>query len=385
MKNILICTDKFKGSLTASQACEAIAAGLSQQFPAFEVMTHPLADGGDGMLEILQKNLVLKPITMEVCDPLFRPVTASYGLSDDGKTAFIEMSRASGLLLLSDAERNCLETTTYGTGELIRDALQRGATHIVLGMGGSATNDAAIGAAQALGYKFLDASGKQLKPIGKNLPLITHIDISQVTPLLRGLRLQLASDVQNVFYGKQGAAWTFARQKGADTNAIELLDDGLQNFARVIQNNFSMDIQAIAGAGAAGGLGGGLLALCDVNRIHTGIAATQLVSGIELVMDITGLEEKIATADMVITGEGKLDSQTLEGKVIDGVLQVAKKYGKPVAVLCGASSLSNAEIEACGITYCDTVLTDEMALDEAIKDAAQLLQIRARTLAADFF
>jgi len=349
--------------MTAIQVCHAIEAGIHKYSPDIDITLHPLADGGDGMLDILVENMGLDVIEMEVLDPLFRPIRAAYGMSPDKKTAYVEMSKASGLVLLSEAERNCLETTTYGTGQLIGDALKRGAKRIVLGMGGSATNDAGTGVAVALGYRLLDAHGKELQPVGKNLSLISEIDDQAVMPELANAEVVLASDVQNSFFGKEGAAWTFARQKGADDAAINFLDEGLQNFARVAEKKWNKDLQAIPGAGAAGGLGGGGIAFLNA----------RLQSGIELLMEVTCLDDRISRADLVITGEGKLDEQTLSGKVIHGVVSSAKNYGKSVAALCGASELDPDRLKDFGVDYCGQIMKDGRSLQDAMQNGPEYL------------
>jgi glycerate kinase len=350
--------------------CQAIKSGIRRYSSTIQVTTHPLADGGDGMLDILEENIGLNLVAVEVKDPLFRPVQAEYGVSPTGDTAYVEMSRASGLVLLKETERDCLETSTYGTGELILDALQRGVKRIVLGMGGSATNDAGTGVAVALGYRFLDASGAELQPIGNNLRLVETIDNRAVVPELAGVEVHLASDVQNSFYGKDGAAWTFARQKGADDEAIELLDEGLENIARLVQEKWGKNLQDIPGSGAAGGLGGGAIAFLGA----------RLESGIEMMIATTRLEDRVADTDLVVTGEGKLDEQTLAGKVIDGVINTAEKYNKKVAVLCGASSLSPEATREFGIYYCDQILKDGRSLQDAMANGYRYLEECAFTM-----
>ena len=361
---ILVCPDKFKGSLDASQVCDAIRRGIRRYSSAIEVSTHPLADGGDGMLEILTENIDLELMRVEVRDPLFRPIQASYGLTRGGDTAFIEMSQASGLVLLSESERNCLDTTSLGTGELILDAIGRGVKRVVLGIGGSATTDAGMGVAAALGYRFLDASGEALEPIGKNLALICAIDDRDLVPALARVQIDVASDVQNVFYGREGAAWVFGPQKGADPAAVLQLDEGLRNFARLVEAGWSIDLQGLPGSGAAGGLGGGARALLDA-RIH---------SGIGMIIEATRLADKAAAVDLIITGEGMLDEQSLGGKVIDGVLALAQEHDKKVAVLCGACRLSRSELQRVGISYCDQIMQADRSLEDAMTNGFEYLE-----------
>lgn len=361
---VLLCPDKFKGSLSAAEVCDAIRAGIHRHSRAIEVLSHPLADGGDGTLEVLKQTAGVRGVRLTVKDPLFRPVAAEYGLSADGATAYVEMSQASGLVLLAESERDCLKTTTWGTGELIADALARGATRVVLGLGGSATNDAGTGVAAALGYRFLDEAGRELAPVGENLHRIAAVDAAGVLPALARARVDIASDVQNPFYGPDGAAWVFARQKGAGEAAIRLLDDGLRNVARLVERQWGIDLQQRPGSGAAGGLGGGAMAFLGA----------ELHSGIGMIMEITGLEERIAHADLVITGEGRLDEQTLSGKVIDGVMQLARRHGRRVAVLCGTAELSPERLRAYGIAYCGQVLRNGRSLADAMRNAPTYLE-----------
>ena len=361
---ILLCPDKFKGSLSAAQACEAIAQGIRRHSANAEVVLHPLADGGDGLLDILTANLDLELHTIEVSNPLFRPIEASYGLSSCRSTAYIEMSRASGLVLLAEQERNCLNTTSYGTGELILHAIEQGVERVVLGIGGSATNDAGLGLAAALGYRFLDVDGKELVPVGKNLALVTAIDEAGVRPELASLRVDIASDVLNPFYGSQGAASVFAPQKGADEEAVKMLDTGLRNIAQIVEKKWGVDLQAIAGSGAAGGLGGGAVAFLGA-EIH---------SGIDMIIEATHLREKLSGVDWMITGEGMLDEQSMGGKVVDGVLQLAEASGINTAVLCGACTLSVDQLDQAGIRYCKQIVDKSLSLQDAMANGYQYLE-----------
>lgn len=368
--NVLICPDKFKGSLTAPQVCHAIRAGVLRQSPSANVVCHPLSDGGDGMLDILSENIAITRISLRINDPLFQPITAEYGISARGDTAYIEMSQASGLALLKAGELNVLEASTFGTGELVRDALRRGARRVVLGLGGSATNDAGMGVAAALGCRFLDPEGKELRPIGKNLGRVAEIDDRMLLPELAQSRIEIASDVQNPFYGTNGAAHVFARQKGADDKTVELLDQGLKSFADIVREKTGIDLQQVAGAGAAGGLGGGAVSLLNA----------KLSSGIDMIIDVTGLATKVADADLVITGEGRLDEQTLSGKVIDGVVRLARKFNKPVAVLCGSSAIAPARLKEIGISWCTSILTGDRSLQDAMLNGRQYLEESAYAL-----
>lgn len=371
--DVLVCPDKFKGSLTAMQVCEAIKAGILRCDSGVAVICHPMSDGGDGMLDVLAETLGLEIVSVAVRDPLFRTITAEYGISPDGSTAFVEMARASGLVLLDPGELDCRNTTSFGTGELILDALRRGIRRVILGIGGSATNDGGIGVAAALGFRFLDAAGRDLRPVGKNLSLVDTIDASGVEAELGSAEFVVASDVQNPLFGPQGAARTFARQKGADAAAIGQLDEGMASLAAVIREKWGIDLQDIPGSGAAGGLGGGAVAFLGA----------RLTSGVDLMIDATRLEERIAKSDLVVTGEGRLDEQTLGGKLIDGIIRRARIHDKKVAVLCGSSSLSATQVHSAGISYCGSIMDGGRSLQDAMRNAARYLEDSAFTMFAE--
>ena len=303
---IVLAPDKFKGSLTGIEFCDAVAEGIKRINPNIEVIKIPLADGGDGTFEILNFHLQSKAIITKVKDPLFREIDSTYLFAKDSKTAYIEMAKASGLNLLAKEEQNCFLTSTLGTGELIRHAMEKGATTIILGIGGSATNDCGIGMASALGFRFLDEFDKEVTPIGKNLIKIKRIDTSKVLKELDKVSFKIACDVSNPLYGENGAAYVYAPQKGANPEEISILDQGLQNIAKLFLEQFKIDVQKIKGAGAAGGMGAAGLAFLNA----------ELVSGIELVKELVHFETQIQNADWIITGEGKLDRQTLSGKAI---------------------------------------------------------------------
>jgi len=338
---ILIAPDKFKGSLSANGVCEALKKGIEKTSSSTEIFVKPLADGGDGSLDVLQHYLDLKTITIRVNDPLMRPIEASYSMAEN--KAYIEMASASGLVLLQEEERDCMYTTSYGTGELIVDAIQKEATKIYLFIGGSATNDGGIGIASALGYRFLNAFGKELLPIGKNLALIKEIDQTQLRYDLSTISLQVICDVNNPFYGENGAAYVYAAQKGANAEDIVLLDRGLENLADCLVHQNYPAIAQVPGAGAAGGVGGGAIAFFGA----------KLVPGIQTFMELTKLEATLKDCDLIITGEGKIDRQTEQGKVVSGVCEIAQKYQKPVIAICGiadfpiAGFLVNHEILLC--------------------------------------
>ena len=352
----IIAPDKFKGSLTGFEFCDAVEEGLRMVFKEAEIFKMPLADGGDGTMEVARHYINGDKVSVTVNDPLFRPIEASYLYSKGTGIAYIEMAEASGLKLLKDEESNCMYTTTLGTGELIVDALEKGAKEIILGIGGSATNDGGMGMASALGYRFLDGDEEELEPIGGNLAAVRKIDDSNINPKLNGVMVKVACDVTNPFYGQNGAAYVYAKQKGASDNEIVLLDQGLTNFAEIIHRRFNMDLQKIDGAGAAGGVGGGALIFLKGD----------LISGIDMVKELSGFDTAIEGAYWIITGEGKLDEQTLSGKTIDGVVTSAKRKQIPVAALCGSVSISIAQQQAFGIEYVASIVRGVGTLQEAM-------------------
>lgn len=359
---VVVCPDKFKGSLDAPSVCEAVARALSQLSVDAVVERVPLADGGEGTCDLLTSWFEGSKIALTVHDPLFRPTTAIYGISAAGDQAFIEMAAASGLMLLTKQERNPLFTTSLGTGEMIRDALTRKVKNIVLGIGGSATNDAGIGMATALGYKFCDAAGDPLKPVGENLIHIRYIDTSEVISLPSDVKVVALCDVTNPLCGPEGAAAVYGPQKGADARAVALLDAGLRNFRRVVHKFLKTTVD-FPGAGAAGGLGAGA-------RVFLKAA---MRSGVEYMIQTTGLAHKIASADLVITGEGKLDRQTLSGKVVSHVARLAREACKPVVVICGKNDLTEAEIAAMGIRKVVALADENTSPEFAMEHAAALV------------
>ncbi|MEP2667792.1 MAG: glycerate kinase [Cyclobacteriaceae bacterium] len=359
---IIIAPDKFKGSLTAREVCEIVQSELLKKFPEAEIISVPLADGGEGTCDLLTQLSDGKRIEVNVHDPLQRMITAGYGISGDGNTAFIEMAAASGLQLLQPRERNCTITSTYGTGQLIVHALEKGVKEIVMGIGGSATNDAGLGMAKALGYRLFSHTDEELEGIGSDLIRLNHIDSSHKHPKINDTQFITLCDVINPLYGKDGAAHVFAQQKGATDDEIVMLDQGLQNFATIaekIELNFS-------GAGAAGGLGAGTKFFLNA----------EIFTGIDFLIRYTGLEEKIKDSDVVITGEGKLDHQTLSGKVVSGVASLACKHHKKLIVMAGSCELDQEQINEMGIAQVITLQDQHISESEAINKAADLLKSR---------
>lgn len=333
MKKIVIALDSFKGCLTSAEAGEAAAQGVHAACPECRTIVLPVADGGEGMLDVLLAASNGKRITVRAHDPLMQPCDASYGISGDGNTAFVEMAAISGLPLVPADKRNPMKTTTFGTGELIRDALERGCLRFVIGLGGSATNDAGLGMLQALGFRFFDKEGHEVGSMEKGIALcgallsaISSIDSSSAHPALKKTCFTAACDVRNPFFGPNGAAHIFAPQKGADADMVKELDVAMQHLSDVIFHTTGKDVSLHPGAGAAGGMGGSLHAFLDA----------QLKPGIELLLETLDFAEKIKDADLIITGEGKSDRQTLMGKVPSGILQEARRQHIPVILLAGA-------------------------------------------------
>tara|TARA_Y100000385_G_C13017757_1_gene604677 strand:- start:164 stop:1273 length:1110 start_codon:yes stop_codon:yes gene_type:complete len=357
--NILIAPDKFKGSLSAIEVCNALTKGLKKNNTRLNIITCPMADGGDGSLETINHYVNLMRVELIVNDPLFRPIKSAYYRAQ--KTAYIEMSAASGLALLKEEERNCMYTSSFGTGELIADAVQKGATTIHLFIGGSATNDGGIGIGSALGYRFYDASENLLSPTGQNLILINRIDESEVCFSPQEVEVKVICDVNNPLYGKNGAACIYAAQKGASPIEIVQLNRGLVHLAsKLLAHNFP-NIADIPGTGAAGGVGGGAIAFLGA----------QLISGIQNFIEITQLETLIKGCDLVITGEGKLDSQTEQGKVISGVCNLAKQYNKPIIAVCGA--VEKGISTKLGLQKVYTILERTNSIEEAMEKAEEQL------------
>jgi len=368
---IALAPDKYKGSLTGIEFCDIVSEGILSVLPNTEIIKLPLADGGDGTIEIIAYHLGGKRIELEVSDPLFRPIKVSYLFIVSSKTVFIEMAEASSMNLLTKEEQNCFLTTSLGTGEMIKDAIHRGAKTIILGIGGSATNDCGIGMATALGYKFIDKNKKEIIPIGKNLSKVERIDTSNTIKDLKNVEVKVACDVTNPLYGTNGAAYVYAPQKGASINEVELLDRGLKNIANLIHDNFNIDLQKIKGTGAAGGMGAGSLVFLKAD----------LLSGIELVKELIDFDVKVKDADWIITGEGKLDSQTLSGKTIHGVIASAKNHDIPVAALCGSITLSKSALKELGILYSDAILKDVKNIDDALLNSKKYLKQMAAKFA----
>lgn len=352
IRKILIAADSFKGSLSSADVARAVAEGVRHALPLCEAVKIPISDGGEGFADAMLAACGGERRTLTVSDPLGRPVRASYGILPDG-SAVIETAAASGLPLLAPEERNPLLTSTFGTGELIRDALMQGCREILVGLGGSATHDAGTGLLSALGFRFPDASGQPLAGCGANLERICDIDRSGVLPALGSVRFTAACDVQTRLCGPEGAAATFAPQKGADAAAVALLERGSARFAGLIREHTGVDLQEVPGSGAAGGLSGALSALLGA----------RLESGIDLVLDAASFDDQLRDADLVITGEGRIDGQSARGKAVWGVLQHARRAGVPVLAICGRMAPEAASLPfSCCRALADENVSDQVAM-----------------------
>lgn len=366
---ILIAPDKFKGSLTAKEVCDAITLGLLQTNPDLTITSIPMADGGEGTCELLTHYFKGDIISAEVTGPDFEKIKAEYGISKDGSTAFIEMAKASGLQLLKPENRNPLFTTTLGTGELIKDALDRGVKKILMGIGGSATNDAGMGMAHALGFEFYDSKRELLKPIGENLVQLKSIETAHAHPRLKEVEFMALCDVDNPLFGIHGAAYTYGPQKGANEKAVKHLDDGLRNFEAIAQKTFKTSAN-FPGAGAGGGLPGGAKVFFNI-AVHRGM---------DYIIKATDLEEKIQHADLIITGEGKIDQQTLAGKVVMEIGRLGLKYNKQVVAVTGKCELRSLELQKIGITTTLSLMDYQVSEHEAITNAFRLIQEKSKNL-----
>lgn len=353
---VVVAIDSLKGSLSSLEAGSAISEGIHKVITDAQVVVRPLADGGEGTVEALALGMGGRIETIPVTGPLGNAVEAAYGIIDETKTAIIEMSAAAGITLVPEQDRNPLNTTTYGVGELISDAIDKGCRNFIVGIGGSATNDGGIGMLQALGYRFLDANGN-LVPFGaKGLSVLEAISDAQVIPELKECRFQIACDVTNTLCGEQGCSTIYGPQKGATPSMVLQMDKWLSHYARLTQENYPNANMSQAGTGAAGGLGFAFLSY--TNAI--------LESGIKIVLEETKLESYIADADIVITGEGRLDGQTVMGKAPIGVAAIAKKHKKPVIAFCGCVTEDATTCNQHGIDAFFPILRTVTTLDDAM-------------------
>lgn len=364
---VIIAPDSFKGCISAKQAARAIERGIKSanenHNSRIETIKIPMADGGEGTVEAIIEAAGGSIIEASVLDPLGREISSFYGVLPDN-TAVIETAAASGLNLLQSAERNPLKTTTFGTGQLIQSALERGCHKLIIGIGGSATNDCGAGMAQALGVKLLDSDGDDIGFGGGELGKVAKIDLTSLNPKIKNVQFIIASDVKNPLCGPNGASLVYGPQKGATPKMVEVLDKNLRHFAEIIKNDLGKDLLNVPGSGAAGGLGAGLLAMLGA----------EIKSGIDIVMEVTGFEDKVKEADLIITGEGATDFQSMFGKVPFGISQVAKRWNKPVLCISGTLGMGYEKLYGIGITALFSIVNKPMSLEEAITSGTELLE-----------
>jgi glycerate kinase len=369
---ILISPDSFKGSLSAHEAADAIEQGVLQALPNALVIKHPISDGGEGLVSVLTPALGGKFMTTEVNGPLNgQRVKARWGISADGSIAVIEMAEAAGLSLVPGDRRDPKVTTTYGVGELIRAALDAKASSIIIGIGGSATNDCGAGMAEALGIRFLDGSGIPVGRGGAALARVEQIDLRQRDPRLNRVEISVACDVQNRLCGEDGASAVYAPQKGASAADVVLLDKALERLGELVQSSMHIEILKIPGGGAAGGLGAGLVAFCGA----------KLQSGIELVLQVTKFEESLRKSDLVITGEGKIDRQVRFGKALSGLIQCAKRQGLPVIAVVGdVEGDRGSFVGPDFLTDLESLVDSQTSKADAIEHASVLVSEKTKLL-----
>lgn len=365
---ILVAPDSFKGSLSSKEVLEAISEGIRRAIDA-EIVGVPIADGGEGTVDALIFSSGGKVVEAEVVGPLGDTVKSFFGILNDG-TAVIEMAASSGLSLVPDNMRNPLITTTYGVGQLIKEALDKGCRKFIIGLGGSATNDGGAGMIQALGVKLLDEDGKDIPYGGGNLYKLKKVDISSIDKRVYESIFIVASDVTNPLCGENGASAVYGPQKGATKEMVEILDDNLRHYASVVKETLGKDFSDVPGAGAAGGLGFSLMAFLNA----------KIRSGIDIVMEASNIDEKIKSCDIVITGEGNTDFQTAYGKAPAGIARIAKKYGKPVLILSGGLGKNYKDLYDVGVTSMFSIVDKPMTLQEAMINAKKLMSDRAEDI-----
>lgn len=357
---VVIAIDSLKGSLSSMEAGMAIKDGVLAAKPDAEVIVKPLADGGEGTTDALIEGMNGERIDLTVTGPMHTPVDAYYGYLKDTNTAVMEMASAAGITLVPDSEKNPLLATSYGVGEMINDAIQRGCRNFIIGIGGSVTNDGGIGMLKALGVRFLDESGEDAGEGGQALAKVARIDVSGMNPLLKECHIQVACDVNNPLCGENGSTYVYGPQKGVTEDMKKTLDEAMAHFARVTSETLENDYMNTPGAGAAGGLGYAFLA-------YTGAALTP---GIELILDAVGLEEELSGADVVVTGEGRLDFQTAMGKAPVGVARLAKKYNAKVIAFAGSVTKEATACNKEGIDAFFPILRSVCTLAEAMDPVA---------------
>jgi glycerate kinase len=364
--NILLLPDKFKGSLSAAEVMDALTRGILLSHPEANCIPVLASDGGDGFLDAVSKYLPVERIRTQTTDPLGREIEADYLLSAERGEAYFELAQASGLVLLEEPERSPMTTSTLGTGILINNAIQRGARKVFIGLGGSATNDAGIGIASALGYRFLDSRSRELPPVGSSLTDIETIHSGPLAKAVRETSFVAINDVNNPLYGQEGAAYVYAAQKGADKEEIKMLDSGLRRIDRKVAEQLGKNLGGLPGTGAAGGTSFGLKAFFDAN----------FLSGIDFILGIADIPNMLKDnpPDFIITGEGKIDRQTLSGKLISGVVKLGKAENVPVLAVCGMLDVDRAVLREEGLYDILEIRDPNQSLQYNMRNASDLLE-----------
>lgn len=358
---IIIAPDSFKGSISAKSLCSAIQSGIKNVYPTSTIVDVPMADGGEGTMENLVHATNGKIITLQATDPMGRQIETSFGVLGDGKTAVIEMAQVSGLPLIEEDEKNPLIASSFGTGELIVDALNKGYREFIIGLGGSATNDGGVGMLKALGVTFYKENGEPIDNRVDSLLELSKIDTSGIDPRIKEASFIIASDVTNPLCGVNGASYIFGPQKGANPEMVKLLDQSLKHYGQVIDEQFYNGIETVPGAGAAGGMGAALIAFLQA----------EVRSGIEMTLEVTSFRTIIKDADLIITGEGRLDKQTLSGKVIYGISKIAQEEHVPVIALCGLNELHSEELDELGVASAFSIVPGPCSLEVAMSSASE--------------
>ncbi|WP_121065728.1 glycerate kinase [Maribacter vaceletii] len=364
--NYLLIPDKFKGSLTATEVINAVSNGIKRADTSSNIFNIIASDGGDGFLDAISNIICTTKTQVETMDPMGRELTASYLLNSKNDTAYIELAKASGLELLKEEERNVMQMSTYGTGLQIKDAVSRGAKTIYMGLGGSATNDAGIGIASALGYIFKDKNGEEVKPIGANLATVFKIEKSETFKKYEDVKFYAVNDVDNPLFGINGAAHVYGEQKGASKEEIIFLDAGLIHLNKIIQEELQKDFALVPGAGAAGGTAYGLKTFFDA----------EYLSGVDFLLELAEVPKIIESQKInyIVTGEGKIDSQTIHGKLVNGVVKMAKKHKIPVVAICGKLDVDANELQKLGVQKVMQTYNPSKGVKYSMENASQLIE-----------
>lgn len=365
--NFVFASDSFKGSLSSQTIAGLLTEEAQIAFPGCETASVPVADGGEGTLDAVLSALPGRRRRVDIFGPLFEPAQGEYALLD-GHTALIELAQAAGLTMVPPSRRDPRYTTTYGVGELIRDALEQGCTKIYLALGGSATNDGGLGAMSALGIRFLDGEGRELSGVGGDLPLVRQIDLSHLHPGVAGTEFIVMSDVTNPLLGRQGATHTFGPQKGATPRMVEELESGMDRYARLVSQTTGVSVAMVPGAGAAGGMGAACLAFLRA----------KIRSGIQTVLDLAGFDQLLKGADLVITGEGRLDGQSVQGKAVSGILKRCRAEGVPVLAIAGSLGEGYEPLLLQGLSAVMPLPDRPMSERTAMEQAEELYRQAAR-------